>query len=219
MAARLGAREESRWKSRGIGLIPPASGFDALADLLASGRAQAAVLPIDWTAFLAGLADVPPPPLLRLIAREVSTGASAGPAEPGIRDRLASASPEEQDVLLRAHVSEQVGRVLRLAPSRSPSPDQDLAQLGLDSLMAMELRNRLQSSLGCSLPATLALEQRTVAALSSYLTSLQVQGGGVPAPKAVDSGRAAQLLERIDDLSEQDLDQLLGELKSDGGRE
>jgi acyl transferase domain-containing protein/acyl carrier protein len=213
MAARLGAREGGRWESRGIGLIPPASGFEALADLLASGRAHAAVLPMDWTAFLAGLADVPPPPLLRLIAREVSTGASAGPSEPGIRERLASASPEEQDVLLRAHVSEQVGRVLRLAPSRPLSPDQDLAQMGLDSLMAMELRNRLQSSLGCSLPATLALEQRTVAALSSYLRSLQGRGGGVPARAAVDSGRTARLLERIDDLSEQDLDQLLGELK------
>ncbi len=213
MAARLGRRDQERRRARGVGFIPLASGFEALGDLLATGRAQAAVLPMDWGRLLTDLPVGQVPPLLRGVAREGAGPATAGaPVTPGIRDRMAAAPAEEREQLLRAHVTEQAARVLRLAPSRALAADQDLAEVGLDSLMAMELRNRLQSSLGCSLSATVVLEHRTVAALASHLAGLQ---GPVPAgsPKAtIDPEQAAQLLGRIDDLSEQDVDRLFGEL-------
>ena len=70
--------------------------------------------------------------------------------------------------LLESHLQEQLGQVLRSDPSRIDR-DIPLTKLGLDSLMALELRNRLESSLGLSLSATLIWAHPTIAALASHL--------------------------------------------------
>ena len=52
---------------------------------------------------------------------------------------------------------------------------QGFADLGIDSLTSVELRNQLQSSLGCTLPSTLAFDYPTVAKLTDYLTEKLLQ--------------------------------------------
>src|SRR5690606_3428275 len=70
-----------------------------------------------------------------------------------LRDALAAVEPGRQRrALLEEHLQEQVGRVLRLAASRIPV-NKPLKGLGMDSLMALELRNRLEASLGLTLSA------------------------------------------------------------------
>lgn len=68
-----------------------------------------------------------------------------------------------------AHVREQVIRVLQLPPNHALDPERGLKDLGLDSLMAVELRNRLQASTRRVLPTTLAFDYPTVAAVARYL--------------------------------------------------
>jgi aryl carrier-like protein len=48
-------------------------------------------------------------------------------------------------------------------------PEERLFDLGLDSLMAVELQNRLQTSLKCTLPSTLFFEYPTLASVAEYL--------------------------------------------------
>ncbi len=82
--------------------------------------------------------------------------------------RLAAAAPAERRKLLEGIVRESVAKVLRIAPARIDSR-KALGAMGLGSLLAMELRNRLEAQLGLSLSATLAWNHPTVDALVAHL--------------------------------------------------
>jgi acyl carrier protein len=83
--------------------------------------------------------------------------------------------------------------VLRLAPARI-DPRRPLGAMGLDSLMALELRNRLESALGRTLSATLAWNYPTVDALVDYLADQPAAPGArAPAPGALPSAAHADV--------------------------
>jgi acyl carrier protein len=56
-------------------------------------------------------------------------------------------------------------------------------ELGLDSLMSVELRKKLQSVTGLTLPGTITLNYSNVVALAKYLNGrLSAAAAGAPAP-------------------------------------
>jgi acyl carrier protein len=79
--------------------------------------------------------------------------------------------PNRRHVLLREHVRQQTAKVLGLARADDLDIHEPLRQLGLDSLMAVELRNLLGKSVERNLPATLTFDHPTVAALVDHLAT------------------------------------------------
>jgi NADPH:quinone reductase-like Zn-dependent oxidoreductase/acyl carrier protein len=203
MAARLGARDHERWAAQGLRMIQPAEGLRALESAIGRRAPQLAALAVDWNTFLADGSDARDQPLLRELARATASPQTADRRR-SITAAIEDADPADRLELLRAHIRDQVQKVLAV-DGEVITDTQGLMDLGMDSLMSVELSNRLKTSLGKSLPTTLAFEYPTVSALTAYLSELL---GIVAAPAAGDGAPDRQnhdsLTEEVAGLSEEE---------------
>jgi aryl carrier-like protein len=159
-------------------------------------------------------------------AGDLPAGAPSEPvaAEPGpstpvvpvgdVARRLAEARPADRHALALEYVTLQVAAVLRVSRAETLDPRQRLMDLGLDSLMALELRGRLALGLGLAggLPATLVFEHPTIDAVARYLVRETV-GAREPIPDARRHEPATsspdEAAARIAHLSEEEVEALL----------
>ena len=82
---------------------------------------------------------------------------------------LRKAPSSNQFQLLIEHLQESVAEILGLAPSQRPAPDQLLNELGLDSLMGVELRNHILYELGVSTPIGMLIDRSSINKLAEFL--------------------------------------------------
>lgn len=94
--------------------------------------------------------------------------------------------PDDRADALTAYVRERVARTLRLPAGQSIDPRSRLMDIGVDSLMAVELRNKLEAGLGLTgaLPATLIFDYPTIRAVVGYLEALLFGSAAPAAPAA-----------------------------------
>ena len=109
---------------------------------------------------------------------------AADPSDRALLARLQIAVPGRREEILTGCVQEETAEVLRLPPGDLPSPDQGFFDMGMDSLMAVEVRDRLQSRLGLLKPlsSTALFDHPTIAALVRHLSLLLVPPGGGERP-------------------------------------
>jgi acyl transferase domain-containing protein/NADPH:quinone reductase-like Zn-dependent oxidoreductase/acyl carrier protein len=166
MAAGGGAQ----WASRGLGALRADAAFAQLEALLRTRVAQAAVLPIDWALFLSHLPDGADRDFFRHVAPAQRVAHDESKKERGaIVARLLAAPSSRRREALVSHLVERTKHVLGLAASDAIDTTRPLKDVGLDSLMAVELRNALARSTGHSLPATLLFDYPTLDALTAHL--------------------------------------------------
>jgi len=173
MAAALGRRELGWWTDRGAGLLSPPKALEALGELLNRDEPQVGVLDIRWEKYGERYPGGKIPPFLGLLHRERKSGKESSPAV--LSERLRQIPPARHRSFLTDHVRLRLAEVLRLESARSIAPQQGLFDLGLDSLMAVELKNRLESDAGQPLRATLVFDFPTVEGLTSHLTEVLSQ--------------------------------------------
>jgi len=165
---------QEQMAAQGLGVISPTHGLEILTHLLGQNAAQVAVLPIDWPKYLAHQETISP--LLNTVAAAVQQQPSqvSGPlsdeSKEGLfRQHLENAPVKKRPQLLMAHLHGLITNVLGLPPDHAIPPQQGLMELGLDSLMAIELRNQLSSNLDYQLSATLLFDYPTLEELTNYL--------------------------------------------------
>jgi acyl transferase domain-containing protein len=226
----------ARAREAGYGVIDPQGGFQALQTSLNAGRCHAIVFPADWPSFLRRFSR--DGSSLPFLSNFTGTGFAARPA-PGDRadggssieqlrmdsdatqtgpssfgERLAATPANQRRTLVIDLIRHSAARVLGLENLELLPNNKPLHELGLDSLMAVDLRNGLGSALGRNLPATLLFDYPTVIALAGYL-SRSVLGldetppGTVRPPSPVPSG--SDMLDQIENLDEDEIDRLLNE--------
>jgi acyl carrier protein len=135
-----------------------------------------------------------------------SPGEQAATPERSFLGELERVPPARREQMLLTLVGEHVARVVGAPSAEAIDPDQPLNELGLDSLMAVELRNRLGAGLGLgrSLPATLVFDYPTMTALSRYLAGQF--GPAAPAPAT--QARPADGVTAIDALSDAQVEEM-----------
>lgn len=203
MAAHQAERDRQRFAGYGIDAIAPSDGMALLGRLLATDGGALAVLDVDWPTYLGQLYRDKFPP----IYRELSAAASkaVAPAASGLAENLLAAAPEQRRTLLEQHLRTAVEGVLGLAGRQQIAPRQRLFELGLDSLGAVELRNRLVAALGRNLRATLLFDYPTLAALADHIEHDVL---GFPPDSAPEEAAPAPA-ENLEQLSDDELASLL----------
>ncbi|MEZ4867749.1 MAG: type I polyketide synthase [Caldilineaceae bacterium] len=155
----VGLARRAPVNANGLGRIAPQAGVTVFGQLLTAPVAQVGVLPIDWSQFAAH------GPLFALVR---PTADAIQASVHTFRQSLDAARPDKRRGLLETHVRAQVTQVLRGDPAAYDWQSGFFA-LGMDSLTAVELRNKLQSTLGLTLPATLLFDYPTLESLVDYL--------------------------------------------------
>jgi acyl transferase domain-containing protein/SAM-dependent methyltransferase/acyl carrier protein len=207
-----------RVSEKGVGMIDPSGGLAVLERVIEEQPAQVAVFPADWTKYAEQFASREAPAFLSaLLARaRAKTSADRMPVAPSAKPELLrqlDATPENgRPRVVLEFVREQAVNVLGLPASRPIDVRQPLNELGLDSLMAVELRNSLASSLGRTLPSTLLFDYPTVEALAGYIGRelIPAQAASAPATEPVIE-RPADVVDQLEELSDEEVDRLFEE--------
>jgi acyl transferase domain-containing protein len=210
MAAAAGGASRRRWAAQGLSMLPISTGLAALEAAIGQDATQTIVADVDWGQLMRPFPAGSEPPLLKLLVPEISSA-----AESQFMIELSAAPDRLRRQILENHVRAQAATVLAISVDDVPARTA-LNDLGLDSLMAIELRSVLSKSLGQTLPATLLFDYPSVEALTNYLSAglLPVREDVVAADHAVATSLAPRVPEApadvaIADLSEDEAELLL----------
>ncbi len=208
----------SRLAVRGIDTFSPQQGLQILAMLFEHPVTQVGVMPVDWTTFGSMFASKRMPPYFSALANLAKPHAPQ-PQAPGaisnLLQQLQKASAAQRQKLLLHYVETQAMKVLSMEASQTIHEKQPLTELGLDSLMAVELRNLLGAGLSLprALPATLVFDYPTTAAMAGYLAKELFGEEAATAAVEVKQEQvdATGMLDKLEELSEEEIDRLFAE--------
>lgn len=218
--AEVGMR--SRYVQQGYQLLPDswtlqsAQGLEVLAQLLPQPAAQMAVLPVPWSDYFRLFPQAAARPFLAAIAQTSGTPVAArSQAQAQFWQQLGDLTAEDRLARLTAHVQTQVATIMGISPPEALELERGLFEMGMDSLMALELKSALESSLGASIPAVVAFEHPSVAALTTYLAqeilAWEMPGQSEPAIAPEIETAADDPLAKIAQLSDDEVERLFAE--------
>ncbi len=164
LAGKVDEPTRARWAAEGVRLLDPMLGDAAWRRAAHEARAHVVIAPFDWDRYAASR---PGPSGLYDALRTSSS--SAPVLADNVVARWRGLSSEARREAVAVEVQAIVAAVLGLAPGRRLDADTGFFDAGLDSLMAVDLRNRLAKRVGVDLSATVAFDFPNVRALVRHL--------------------------------------------------
>ncbi|KVE32649.1 hypothetical protein WS68_16090 [Burkholderia sp. TSV86] len=163
MAAALTEQQKKAIERKGIFPIPMQRGIEAFGRLIHRGQGQVVVGEVDWKSYKASL------PAADALYEQVDTQSSEVDADAFDLERLFSMPVEQRKERVLDEVLNVLRRVLQFGENGRVPRRVSFADLGIDSLVAVELRNALEKSFGVALPSSLVFDYPTVPVLSAHL--------------------------------------------------
>jgi NAD(P)-dependent dehydrogenase (short-subunit alcohol dehydrogenase family)/aryl carrier-like protein len=227
MAEDVSARGLVALEARGLRPIPAELGYELIGIFTQQKIPQAGVLPVDWEKWNIGAQGEARSPFYD---RLIHAGPDQNPAgSQDLRAAISAASGDRRLGLIREAVRQCISTVLGLAESELDD-DVAISRLGLDSLMATELRNRLVAHVGCALPLVRLLEGPSAAELVQLLEAeleaaearTAKEGSKELSETKADGesfeGREGGIQGQVDSLSEDEVDRMLKEMLTEEER-
>ena len=153
----------------GLDAIPPEQGVQVLGALMEQEATQVGVVPVDWAKFQQQLPEAREVPLLSKWLRQHTTSKQQ-PSE--LLHQLKTADPTTRQNLLVAYLQEQIVQSLGLDSSQRPEAHQSYTELGVDSLMSIQLSNQIKRELGIEIPVSKLLEDISIEQLAEDIDPL-----------------------------------------------
>ncbi len=181
-AAEQRDRIERQRSALGGRWFTPQQGLRALDRLVRQDATTAVVMSMDWSVYEEAVDDRPP--LLEdLLSRDSDDKAKDATSPDDLLASLREAPATTHEELLASFLQQEVQAVLRL--QSTPEPKVGFFDLGMDSLMAVELRNRLNRAFSGEYKAsnTVVFDYPDIAALAGHLAQELVEVIGTPAPQ------------------------------------
>ncbi|MBI3779502.1 MAG: SDR family NAD(P)-dependent oxidoreductase [candidate division NC10 bacterium] len=226
-----GALGEAGWLARhgdiaerleafGLGRLTPTQALTLLGHFMRTAPPHVAVMRIDW-AVLGENAPISISPRFAHLVRKAAQG-DAGLHRRGgdtIRNALLAAKPSERLGLTTSLLREQVARVLGASPAKLDI-EKPLTEMGLDSLMGVELRNWVEGELRLSVPILELMRGPSVVRLAELLVNQLSQPENAPSsPNQTREETPEQVLANVDQLSHKEVESLLSDMMSEATQE
>ncbi|MBV9355128.1 MAG: SDR family NAD(P)-dependent oxidoreductase, partial [Chloroflexi bacterium] len=207
LAAAQSVRGE-RLAERGMASLAADLGAAIFGQLLDTGAGQAIVMQLNlrqWQQYYPAAASSP-------LLRALELDAMGTPGEDvGLRRALVQADPKRRREILEERIRTEIARILRLAASEGGAPgDTSFASLGVDSLLAIEFRNRLELIFGVPLHSTVVWTHPTLAELVEHLAKELNLDLGAPLVVAEPDAAEARVGAMSDEMAEAELLTKLG---------
>jgi NAD(P)-dependent dehydrogenase (short-subunit alcohol dehydrogenase family)/SAM-dependent methyltransferase/acyl carrier protein len=168
-----GADKNREFREGGLAPMQPAVTLDALGQLMSNNEPQRMVGRFDWNVLRPLLEARHGRPLLAdlgtLASRQPVVRQAAPEASEGLAELLARTPVDERRSVLQDFVRKEIAAVLRLAADDPVPPETGFFDLGMDSLISVELRRRLECGTGLSLPSSLVFSYPNLRAMSDFL--------------------------------------------------
>ncbi len=213
MATQLGESERRRLEQSGLRPLPAAKGVAIAAMLLPDPQPQVTVIDVAWSTYAAHQA----PPVQAFLGELVDKPAKPAASRADFAKQLATCEPERRHAYLEEQATQVIQRVMGLGSGRTLKASTNLFDLGMDSLMAVELKNQLEAAMGRPLRATLAFDYPTIESLGTYLAEkvfpeLCLQAQAVVAEPAGETALLAEVKAFSEEEAEAELLRALGDL-------
>lgn len=163
-----GMRVHEYWEAHGIQRINPQQVLEALELLIPQDHARVGVLKLDWQQLQQFYPQIGKLPLVSHLIDLASTAEVGQQQEHAIRQSINDAEPAQREQVLEGYLAQQVAAVLRITDTEI-DVQQPLTSLGLDSLMAIELKNRLETELTVHIPIVTFLQGPSIVQFTAQL--------------------------------------------------
>jgi amino acid adenylation domain-containing protein len=173
MAAELEKQNKNRLKKRGMKMISAEVGLEALERVMGKHQSQICVLEADWPALFNQYADQTIPPFFALLSGGPHLENAAKPVSRSGQKKLdqwKELRAEQRIRFLEDYIRERVSQIMGLE-QRGVSVEGNFIDLGIDSLMIMELINFMRQDFGLSLFAREVFDRPAVNLLAEYVAS------------------------------------------------
>lgn len=163
---------------RGIYLLEAGPALQLLTRLIRLDLPQVAVMAVDWEVALKPFKNGAPP-MVRAFEKQADDAQPQG-GDNELQAELLAAKPDERQALLTNYFVKRLAKVTGLNEA-DIDPTQLLNTLGLDSLMAFELKNAIESNMRITLPVAKFFENPSVSQLAAIALEIYTEGqsGGV----------------------------------------